>query len=133
MNDQTAMRLDKWLWCARFFKTRGRAASAIKGGKVKVDGQRPKPAKTIAPGAELIVRRGPYEYHIEVNALSHQRLGASAAAELYTESAASRAAREQLAAQIKAEATSQPRPPRRPTKRERRQIIHFNQKNSLPD
>ncbi len=133
MNEQATMRLDKWLWCARFFKTRGRAASAIKGGKVKVDGQRPKPAKTITPGAALSIRRGAYEYHVEVNALSHQRLGASAAAELYTETPASREAREQLAAQLKAEAASQPRPPRRPTKRERRQIIHFNQKNSLPD
>lgn len=124
-----SMRLDKWLWCARFFKTRSLAAGAIKSGKVKVDGHRPKPAKTIGPGDMLKIRRGPYEYHVTVDALSHQRLSATAAAELYTETEESKAEREQLALQLKAEAAAQPRPAGRPTKRQRREIIRFNQKN----
>lgn len=119
------MRLDKWLWCARFFKTRSQAAAAIRSGKVKVDGNRPKPAKTITTGESLQVRRGPYEYHITVAALSQQRLGAAAAVSLYTESAESVQAREQLAMQLKSEAGAVPRPKRRPTKRERREIMKF--------
>lgn len=127
--EAATMRLDKWLWCARFFKTRALAASAIKAGKVLVDNDRPKPAKTIAPGVELTIRRGPYEYSIHVDALSQQRLGAAAAAGLYTESEASIRARQELAEQMKLEAAARPRPPRRPDKRQRRQIIRFNQKN----
>lgn len=133
MNEQPGMRLDKWLWCARFFKTRALAANAIRGGKVRVDGQRPKAAKTINPGARLDIRRGPYEFHVEIQALSHQRLSATAAADLFTESAASIEARETLAAELKATAVSQPRPVRRPDKRERRQILRFQERNRDPD
>jgi len=130
-NSNTAaetMRLDKWLWCARFFKTRSQAAAAIRSGKVKVDGNRPKSAKTITTGESLQVRRGPYEHHITVAALSQQRLGAAAAATLYSESQASVRERERLAAQLKSESAAQPRPKRRPTKRERREIMRFKKK-----
>lgn len=130
MNELASMRLDKWLWAARFFKTRALAASAIKTGKVLVDGHRPKPAKTISPGISLSIRRGPYQYHVEITALSHQRLSAGKAVDLYTESRASIEAREILATQLKAEAAAQPRPPRRPSKRERRQIIRFTKKGA---
>lgn len=128
-SNDNSMRLDKWLWCARFFKTRSLAAAAIKSGKVKVDGNRPKPAKTVCPGETLKIRRGPYEYHVVIAALSHQRLNASAAADLYTETAESIARREELALQLKAQAAAQPHPAGRPTKRQRREIIRFNKKN----
>jgi len=127
--DATAtMRLDKWLWCARFYKTRSQAAAAIRSGKVKVHGNRPKPARTITGGDELQIRKGAYEYRIRVDALSHQRLGATAANSLYTESADSIRAREQLALQMKSGAGAVPRPKRRPTKRERREIMRFKEK-----
>ncbi len=123
------MRLDKWLWCARFFKTRSLAATAVRGGKIRVDGHRPKPAKTISTGARLQIRKGAYEYHITVDALTHQRLGGSAATALYTESEASIAERERLAEQLKADSAALPRPKRRPDKRERREIMAFNKRN----
>ena len=122
------MRLDKWLWCARFFKTRSQAAAAIRSGKVKVGGNRPKPARTVTAGESLQIRKGPYEYRINIQALSQQRLSASAAASLYTEDPDSINEREQLAEQLKAESAAQPRPKRRPSKRERREIIRFNKR-----
>lgn len=120
-----SMRLDKWLWCARFFKTRALAATAIKTGKVHVSAERAKPGKTIMTGANLSIRRGPYEYRITVIALPHGRLGATEARQLYEEDAGSIATREQLALQLKADAISQPRLHGRPTKRERRQLLNF--------
>lgn len=126
--DKDNMRLDKWLWCARFFKTRSQAAAAIRSGKVKVEGNRPKPAKTVTVGEALQIRKGPYEYRITVDRLSSQRLSAADAVSLYSESADSISEREQLAVQLKAESAAQPRPKRRPTKRERREIMRFNKR-----
>lgn len=122
------MRLDKWLWCARFFKTRALAADAVKTGKVLVDGIRPKPAKTISPGMRLKIHRGPYEYCLTIEALAAQRQSAADAASLYHETADSIAVRETLARQLKTEAALQPRPKGRPTKRERRELVRFNRR-----
>lgn len=124
-DDTAAVRLDKWLWAARLFKTRGLAAEAIKGGKVEVNGTRAKPARTVRIGDRLHVRRGPDLFEVDVAALSQQRGPAAQAALLYQETAPSRARREELAALRKAEALSRPKFPGRPTKRDRREIVRF--------
>src|SRR5918994_6487361 len=95
------VRLDKWLWAARFFKTRALAAEAVEGGKIQVNGDRPKRARPVQVGDELRIRLGPYEHIISVRALSDRRGPATQAAGLYEESAASRSAREALAVQLK--------------------------------
>src|SRR4249919_4309330 len=86
------VRLDKWLWAARFFKTRSLAAEAVAGGKVLVSGDRAKPAKLLQSGDEVRVRLGPYEHTIHVRALSERRGPATVAATLYEETADSIAA-----------------------------------------
>ncbi len=122
-------RLDKWLWAARFFKTRKLASEAISGGKVHLNGQRTKPGKEVLPGSRLEIHKGPLQWEIEVLALSKQRLPAPRARELYSESAASRARREALTELLRAERAAQSRlAPRRPNKRERRQIHRFRQR-----
>ena len=118
------LRIDKWLWAARFFKTRALAADAVESGKVLVNEVRVKPAKTVAAGDVLDIRLGQFRFEVEVLALSAKRGPASEAQKLYRESEASRAQREALAAQIKA----QPQPftfKGRPTKRDRRVIEKF--------
>src|SRR5919109_2461914 len=103
MSDQEdgKVRLDKWLWAARFFKTRALAAEAVEGGKFQVNGDRPKRARPLQPGDEIRIRLGPYEHIVTVRALSDRRGPASQAAALYQESEASRTAREALAVQLK--------------------------------
>jgi len=120
--DDGRVRLDKWLWAARFFKTRSLAAEAIAGGKVQVNGDRAKRARPLQPGDEIRVRLGPYEHHIVVRALSDRRGPASAAAELYEERADSIAAREALALQLKSLHAAFTPEKGRPTKRDRREI-----------
>ena len=95
------VRLDKWLWAARFYKTRALAAEAVEGGKVQVNGDRPKRARPLQVGDEIRVRLGPYEHIITVRALSDRRGPASQAAGLYEETEAGRKARESLAIQLK--------------------------------
>ncbi len=112
------MRLDKWLWAARFFKTRSLAVEAIEGGRVSVNGDRAKPAKELKVGDTVSVRRPPFEHVIGVKALSDQRGPAAAAALLYTESAESLARRTAIAAEMKSQ--PQPRFKGRPTKKTRR-------------
>ena len=112
------MRLDKWLWAARFFKTRTLAVEAIDGGRVSVNGERSKPAKELKPGDAVSVRRPPFEFALVVKALSDKRGPAAAAALLYEETEASRARRAALAAEMKA--LPQPRFKGRPTKKTRR-------------
>ena len=90
-------RVDKWLWAARFYKTRSLAAEAIAGGKVQVNGERVKRAKPLQVGDEVRIRQGPYEHQVVVRELSNHRGPATRAAELYEEKPASRAAREALA------------------------------------
>jgi len=117
------VRLDKWLWAARFFKTRSLAAEAIAGGKVLVGGERPKPAKLLQTGDEVRVRLGPYEHTVLVRALSERRGPASIAATLYEETSASLAARAKLAEQLRmAPAAFVYEEKGRPTKRDRREL-----------
>jgi len=117
-----SQRLDKWLWAARFFKTRPLAVEAINGGKVQVDGQRVKPGRAVRPGSRLVIHKGSLEWRIEVRALSKQRRPATEAALLYEESRLKR--QEQV--RERREAGVQTAPVRgRPTKRDRRRIQDF--------
>lgn len=116
------MRLDKWLWCARFFKTRSAATQAIAAGKVALNGARPKPAKEIKVHDQLELRHGPFRYRLRVLALAERRGPASAAALLYQESAESKQERAELAARLRAEAGQFSAPKRRPTKKSRREM-----------
>jgi ribosome-associated heat shock protein Hsp15 len=119
----TQMRLDKWLWAARFFKTRTLAAEAIRGGKVHVDGERVKPSKTIRIGSKIEITKEPYTFEITVTGLALQRRSAKEAALLYEELPES-IARRQAEIRRRAEKASSP-PPRRPDKKQRRQIHRF--------
>jgi ribosome-associated heat shock protein Hsp15 len=116
------VRLDKWLWAARFFKTRALAAEAVEGGKVQVNGDRPKRARPLQVGDEIRVRLGPYEHTIAVRALSARRGPASEAVGLYEETAASRTARAALAIQLKSFNAAFGTDKGRPTKKDRRAI-----------
>lgn len=120
------LRIDKWLWSARFFKTRALAADAVESGKVLVNDARVKPAKALAIGDRLNIRLGQYQYDIEVLGLSNRRGPAPEAQLLYRESDESRSRRETVAAQNKL--LPQPHFKGRPTKRDRREIERFNEK-----
>jgi ribosome-associated heat shock protein Hsp15 len=120
-----AVRIDKWLWAARFFKTRALAAEAVSGGKVKVNGERVKAARAVRVSDALRIHIGPYEYDVRVLGLSARRGPAPQAALLYEESASSQAARKELATRLAAERRQITRPPGRPSKKERRQIIQI--------
>lgn len=122
-DDSDRVRLDKWLWAARFFKTRSLATDAVGGGKVEVNGERAKPAKAVKPGDEIRLRLGPYEHVLIIRQLSERRGPASAAQALYEETQASRDARERLAAQLKlAPAAFVYEEKGRPTKKDRRDL-----------
>jgi ribosome-associated heat shock protein Hsp15 len=129
-NEIVRVRLDKWLWAARFFKTRALAATAIESGKVEVNGERVKRAKQLQVGDELRIRIGPYFHIVAVRAVSEHRGPASVAAGLYAESDESRKAREAMAVQVKA-AQSVPGYDRgRPSKKDRRDIERLRRKES---
>ena len=115
-------RVDKWLWAARFYKTRALAAEAISGGKVQVNGERVKRAKPLQVGDEVRIRQGPYEHQIVVRELSDRRGPATQAAALYEEKPESRAAREALAIQLKSLHVAFLPDRGRPTKKDRREI-----------
>jgi ribosome-associated heat shock protein Hsp15 len=119
------IRIDKWLWAARFYKTRALAAQAVEGGKVQLNGERAKPAKALKIGDRLLLRIGPYLWDISVADLTVRRGPASAAQKLYAETEASRRTREEQAALLKAERQSAPGFPGRPTKKQRREINRF--------
>lgn len=123
------VRLDKWLWAARFFKTRGQAKQAIEGGKVHYNGTRSKVSKLVEVGAELKIRQGWDEKTVEVIGLSDQRRGAPEAALLYRETDASIRLREEQAAQRKAQRAGMPLDSGRPTKRDRRRIQDFKHRS----
>ena len=122
------VRLDKWLWAARFFRTRARAKEAIEGGKVHVGGVRGKPARELVVGEELRIRQGYDEKVVIVKALSDQRRGATEAQALYDETEESIERRTREAAQRKL-AGSQVFSDGRPTKRDRRLIHEFRERN----
>jgi len=119
------LRVDKWLWAARFFKTRSLAKAAIEGGKVQLAGRRVKVSREISVGDILQIRQGWDEKTIEVQVLSDQRRGAPEAEKLYCETPQSIDKREREAAARKAAGGMLERPQRRPDKRQRRQIHRF--------
>ena len=125
----SGMRLDKWLWCARFFKSRAQAADAIKNGRILVNEEKSKPSKLIDAGTRVRISKGPYRFDITVAALAGNRKSAADAALLFTESPESIAEREKTAARLKLDAVISPRTKGRPTKRERRVLMDF--KNCL--
>ncbi len=116
------VRIDKWLWAARFFKTRSLAKAAIEGGKVHCNGERCKSSREISAGMSLTIRQGYDEVTVLVKDVSEQRRGAPQAALLYEETAQSRSAREAAAAQRRAEQAGMEVHSGRPTKQDRRHI-----------
>jgi ribosome-associated heat shock protein Hsp15 len=128
MEQDDGARLDKWLWAARFFKTRAIAAQAIDGGKVHLNGERVKRSKAIKLGDEVRVRIGPYEHRVTVTSVSDRRGSATVAATLYEELAESRATREALIEQRRMEVAAGDADPGRPSKRDRRQIDHMRRR-----
>ncbi len=123
------LRLDKWLWAARFFKTRSLAKQAIEGGKVHCDGERCKSSREISVGSLLQIRQGWDEKTVRVSALSDKRQGAPQAALLYEETPESIERRQLDAERRKALKAANPAPDGRPTKKDRRQIHRFKQRN----
>lgn len=132
MSDKTpsqGMRLDKWLWAARFFKTRQLACEAITGGKVHLNGQRTKPGKEIRTGSELRIHKGSLEWDITVTTLPTQRRPASEAVHFYEESEASAQRRQQLIDEQRLLRAASPKPESgKPSKRDRRHIHRFTGK-----
>ena len=123
------IRLDKWLWAARFYKTRQLAQEAITGGKVQVNGQRCKPGKDIQAGAEIIVTKNGYSWDITVTSITSQRRSAKEAALLYAETPESHARRQQLIQdqKLRKELFGAIETSRKPNKKERRLIHRFKQ------
>src|SRR4029079_4737191 len=127
-DSQEGVRLDKWLWAARFFKTRSLATEAVNGGKVELNGLRPKPAKEVKTGDQLRIRVGPFVHVLTVRALSDRRGPASAAALLFEESAESIAARERLREQHRLAPSAQYEEGGRLTKKDRRAMSEFEER-----
>ncbi len=124
-DDEGKIRIDKWLWAARFFKTRNLAKQAIDGGKIHCDGQRVKASKEVVLGLELTIRQDLTEKVVIVKALSDQRRGAPEAALLYEETEASQQKRAKQAADRKAGLANFIISDHKPNKKERRQIHRF--------
>jgi ribosome-associated heat shock protein Hsp15 len=122
------VRIDKWLWAARFFKTRSLAVKAVSGGHVALNGHKVKPARTIQAGDLLVIRQGFFEYTVRVLALSEQRGPAVVARTLYEETEASVTGREQVRLERKMMNLQGSRPEQRPDKHERRKIRQFLKK-----
>ncbi|OCF97729.1 heat-shock protein [Gilliamella sp. wkB195] len=119
------VRLDKWLWAARFYKTRSIAREMIEGGKVHYNGQRAKPSKIVEVGAMIVLRQGNEQKTIRVLAINEQRRAAREAEYLYQETPESIEKRENIAQARKLNALAMPHPDRRPDKKERRTLIKF--------
>lgn len=119
------VRIDKWLWAARFFKTRAQASKACDLGRIHSNGIQAKPAREVRAGDMLRIKNEGGEFHVEVLALSEMRGPAAVAHTLYRETEASIEARLKAAAERKAMQEFAPLPERRPTKRDRRRIIQF--------
>ena len=119
------VRIDKWLWAARFFKTRSLAAKAVEGGKVKLNGDRPKPAKELKPGDELTIHVAELEWTVSVRELSDRRGPAEVARKLYAETEASQTRRQAAIEMRRLQAVPVRQERGRPTKRDRRLIHRF--------
>ena len=126
-----SVRLDKWLWAARFFKTRQLAIEAVNAGRIEVNGERAKPAKAVRAGDAMTIRKPPYEFVLEVLGVAEKRGAAPIARALYAETPSSVAAREKLAAELK----DMPAPvfKGRPTKRDRRTLENWQRSSALDD
>ena len=125
-----AVRLDKWLWAARIYKTRALAREMIEGGKVHYNGQRSKPGKVVEQGATLTLRQGNDERTLLVKGITEQRRPASEAVALYEETTESIEKREKMALARKMNALTMPHPDRRPDKKERRDLMRFKHGDS---
>lgn len=123
--DDEQQRLDKWLWAARFFKTRTLAAEAVSGGKVHLNGERVKPARNVKIGDTLTITRSQFEFAIAIKGLNKQRRPAIEAQALYEESLQSQEKREDLARSLKILNANHPYSEKRPNKKQRRQIVKF--------
>lgn len=127
MSETHRVRLDRWLWAARFFKTRAAAKKALESGKIDWEGQRPKPSREVVLGAELTICRGEVEQTVLVTGLAERRGSAEDAARLYTETRESIARRETAAAQRRLLRNGLTAPPGRPDRRERRALKALKQ------
>ena len=123
-----AVRLDKWLWAARFFKTRSLAATAVNGGKVHLNGARTKPARALRIGDTLEIRRGEETYTVVVKALDTRRGPAAKARLLYEETAESLTRRQIQREQRRLQQAAAPHPERRPSKKDRRRLMAWKGK-----
>ena len=123
------VRLDKWLWAARFYKTRALSADAIDAGKIEVNGERAKRARLVQAGDRVKIRLGPYEHVIAVKGVSEKRGSAPIAQALYEEDAASRQAREKMAAHVRAMNANTGYESGRPTKKDRREIERLRRRD----
>ena len=136
MSDATPkLRIDKWLWAARFFKTRSMASDAIAKNRVRVDGQRIKASRTISVGDRVQIEKPPYEFDVTVLGLSDQRRGAKEAVLLYQETHDSIERRAVLSARLRNDrmARLDVAGAGRPSKRQRRQIIRFQNQNDVDE
>jgi len=125
MSDDLQQRLDKWLWAARFFKTRSLAAEAVNGGKVHLNGERAKSSRNVKAGDQLQITRGKYEFIITVEGINKTRRPATEAQQLYIESQASIQKRQELSLSLKILNANSPYSDKRPNKKQRRQIVKF--------
>ena len=128
-NQETVVRLDKWLWAARFFKTRSLASKAVSGGHVHLNGQRVKPSRIVQGGEQLRIKRGTEEYTVNILALSEHRGPAKVAVMLYEETEESQIQREEIREQRRLIKASAVRPEGRPDKHDRRKIRKFLRKD----
>ena len=122
------IRIDKWLWAARFFKTRGLAAEAVSGGKVEINGARPKPSRLVRATDRLTIRRGPFEWTVIVKDVAKLRGPAAQAQALYEETEESVRRRETAIAQMKLQRPPEFNSPGRPSKKDRRAMARFTKR-----
>lgn len=128
LHSSEQIRLDKWLWAARFFKTRSLAAEAVEGGKVHLNGARTKPSHILRTGDELKIRRGHYEWVVIVRGVSMRRGPASAAQSLYEETEENKRNREALANELRFQGRIVSEIKGRPSKKARRDLLRFTRR-----
>jgi ribosome-associated heat shock protein Hsp15 len=121
-------RIDKWLWAARFFKTRSQATDAVTGGKVEINGESAKPSKSVKVGDRIRLRLGPVEYRLTVTGIAERRGSAAVAQTLYTELPESIAERERVAAQRRFAAAPAYEEKGRPSKKDRRELDRWKRR-----